>query len=108
MNGCRALTDKAYLRLIRPFFFRQDPEEIHELTLNWLEKAEHFGSPHLYKLLYPPVPDLHRLKMECFGLEFPNPVGIAAGLDKNAKVYNSLLSFGFGFVIHIIINNIFF
>ncbi|MBT90222.1 MAG: dihydroorotate dehydrogenase (quinone), partial [Deltaproteobacteria bacterium] len=98
MNGCRALTDKAYLRLIRPFLFRQDPEEIHELTLNWLEKAERFGSLHLYKLLYPPVPDLHRLKMECFGLEFPNPVGIAAGLDKNAKVYNSLLSFGFGFV----------
>ena len=62
MNGCHTLTDKAYLRLIRPFFFRQDPEEIHELTLNWLEKAEHFGSLHLYKLLYPPVPDLHRLK----------------------------------------------
>ncbi|MEC7219068.1 MAG: hypothetical protein VXW29_01530, partial [SAR324 cluster bacterium] len=77
MNGCHTLTDKAYLRLIRPFFFLQDPEEIHELTLNWLEKAEHFGSLHLYKLLYPPVPDQHRLKMECFGLEFPNPVGIA-------------------------------
>ena len=40
MNGCHTLTDKAYLRLIRPFLFRQDPEEIHELTLNWLEKAE--------------------------------------------------------------------
>ena len=40
MNGCHTLTDKAYLRLIRPFFFLQDPEEIHELTLNWLEKAE--------------------------------------------------------------------
>ena len=64
MNSYLALTDKAYLRLIRPFLFRQDPEEIHELTLNWLENAERFGSLHLYKLLYPAVPDLHRLKME--------------------------------------------
>ena len=98
MKDCQKLTDKAYQKLIRPFLFRQDPEEIHELTLNWLEQAERFGSPHLYKFFYPPVSDLHRLKMECFGLEFPNPVGIAAGLDKNAKVYNSLLSLGFGFV----------
>ena len=98
MNGYHALTDKVYQSLLRPLLFRQDPEEIHELTLNWLEKAERFGSPRLCKLFYPPVSDLHRLKMECFGLEFSNPVGIAAGLDKNAKVYNSLLSFGFGFV----------
>ena len=98
MNDCHALTDKAYQRLIRPLLFRQDSEEIHELTLNWLEKAERFGSLPICKIFYPPVPGLHRLKMECLGLEFPNPVGIAAGLDKNAKVYNSLLSFGFGFV----------
>ena len=98
MNGYQSLTDKVYQSLIRPLLFRQDPEEIHELTLNWLEKAEPFGSSRLCKLFYPPVPDLHRLKIECFGLEFPNPVGIAAGLDKNAKIYNSLLSFGFGFV----------
>ena len=98
MKDYQALTDKAYWRLIRPLLFRHDPEKIHELTLNWLEKAERFGSLHLYKLFYSPVPDLHRLKMKCFGLEFPSPVGIAAGLDKNAKVYNSLLSFGFGFV----------
>ena len=75
MKDCQKLTDKAYQKLIRPFLFRQDPEEIHELTLNWLEQAERFGSPHLYKFFYPPVSDLHRLKMECFGLEFPNPVG---------------------------------
>ena len=71
MNGCHTLTDKAYLRLIRPFLFRQDPEEIHELTLNWLEKAELFGSPHLYKLLYPPVPDHHRLKWSASVWNFP-------------------------------------
>ena len=40
MKDCQKLTDKAYQKLIRPFLFRQDPEEIHELTLTWLEKAE--------------------------------------------------------------------
>jgi dihydroorotate dehydrogenase len=98
MNDCQTLTDKAYQGLIRPLLFRQDPEKIHERTLDWLEKAERVGSLNLFKLFYPPVPDLHRLKIESLGLKFPNPIGIAAGLDKNAKVYKSLLSFGFGFV----------
>ena len=49
MNGCHALTDKVYQSLIRPLLFRQDPEEIHELTLNWLEKAERFVLVKIWK-----------------------------------------------------------
>jgi dihydroorotate dehydrogenase len=66
-----------------------DPERAHDLAVKSLELG-----------LYPRAasPDNPRLAQRMFGLDFPNPVGIAAGFDKNARVARELLAMGFGFV----------
>jgi len=75
-------------RLARPFLQAIDPEDAHGLTIGMLK--------------YAPLPnaaaDDKRLATRAFGLNFPNPVGVAAGLDKNAEIPDALLRLGFGFV----------
>lgn len=68
--------------------FLLDPETAHEASLLGLEAG-----------IYPRQcrPDDPRLSQALFGLTFPNPIGVAAGYDKNARVYNALFSMGFGF-----------
>jgi dihydroorotate dehydrogenase len=90
--------NQLYTAFVRPALFSQDPEVIHERTLAGLQRAERLGSLPILRRFYPPPAGQERLRISRFGLEFPNPIGIAAGLDKNAKVYNSLFAFGFGFV----------
>jgi dihydroorotate dehydrogenase len=75
-------------RLARPFLLALDPEDAHGMTVRVLKH-----------LPLPPVPhDDKRLATRAFGLNFPNPVGMAAGFDKNAEVPDALLRAGFGFV----------
>ena len=76
--------DAFSLPLLRWF----DPEDAHRLAIHGL------------KFLPParPRPDDHKLAVRAFGLNFPNPVGMAAGFDKNAEVPDALLRLGFGFV----------
>ncbi|WP_421725278.1 quinone-dependent dihydroorotate dehydrogenase [Bauldia sp.] len=74
--------------LIRPALFSLDPETAHRLAV----KALAAGA---YPRPEPPAPTLRR---KLLGLDFPNPVGIAAGFDKNAEVPDALLALGFGFV----------
>ncbi len=82
-----------YKSLIRPIFFKFDPEEVHHFTFSMLKN---FGF--LTKLFLPkPIVD-KRLEREVFGLKFKNPVGLAAGFDKNAVLFNELADLGFGFV----------
>jgi dihydroorotate dehydrogenase len=78
--------------LARPFLFGLDPETAHELTLGSLARAQ--GTP--LQLAYGNtfVPD----PIELAGLRFPNRVGLAAGLDKNARCIDGLGAMGFGFV----------
>ncbi len=76
--------------LLRPALFRLDPETAHHLTLNGLNAAHALG---LGSLLAQRVPDNPRTVM---GLTFPNPVGLAAGLDKNGECINGLAAMGFG------------
>jgi dihydroorotate dehydrogenase len=78
--------------LARPFLFGLDPETAHELTLASLARAQ--GTP--LQLAYSNrfVPD----PIELAGLRFPNRVGLAAGLDKNARCIDGLGAIGFGFV----------
>jgi len=86
-----------YKSLIRPILFKYDPEEIHYFTfsmLRFLNKIPGFAS--LFKSLYE-VKD-SRLETEVFGLKFKNPVGLAAGFDKDAKLYKELSNLGFGFI----------
>lgn len=83
--------------LIRPLLFRLDPETAHTLTLNTLAAAYRVpGVATLNRLLHAArLPDL---PVECMGLRFPNPVGLAAGLDKQARAVAALSDLGFGFV----------
>jgi dihydroorotate dehydrogenase len=75
-------------RLARPFLHALDPEDAHGLAIRILKFAP-----------LPPAPrDDKRLALRVFGLNFPSPLGIAAGFDKNAEVPNALLRLGFGFV----------
>ena len=78
--------------LLRPLLFRLDPETAHHLTLGGLKAAHSFG---LGSLIAKRPPDDPRIVM---GLTFPNPVGLAAGLDKNGDCIDGLAALGFGFI----------
>lgn len=86
-----------YKLLIRPIFFCFDPEKIHYFTFSLIRSLSKIpGFPFLLKALYG-VND-PRLETEVFGLKFKNPVGLAAGFDKDAKLYKELSNLGFGFI----------
>lgn len=81
-----------WYRPIRSLLFTQNPEVAHELTMIALKL---FGRSALMKALFPNYPDAPHTVM---GLTFPNPVGLAAGLDKNGDCIDALFNLGFGFV----------
>jgi dihydroorotate dehydrogenase len=78
--------------LLRPWLFCLDPEKAHNLTLSNLDRAQRWGL--LERLVNKPIYDPQIL---C-GIEFPNPVGLAAGLDKDGKHIDALAALGFGFL----------
>ena len=78
--------------LARPLLFNLDPERAHALTLQALEVVYRSGLNPLLSRRPEPLPT------KVFGLTFPNPVGLAAGLDKNGAHIDALLALGFGFV----------
>jgi dihydroorotate dehydrogenase len=81
----------------RPILFRFDPERVHEFAIRRLEAAAR--SPRLTKALRSRYFQEHpKLAQEVWGIRFPNPVGMAAGFDKNARLVNVLPHLGFGFV----------
>lgn len=82
-----------YKSLIRPILFKFDPEEVHYFTFSLLKNF-----PFLAKIfLLKPIED-KKLEREVFGLKFKNPVGLAAGFDKDAKMFSELSDLGFGFI----------
>ena len=86
-----------YNSLIRPLLFRLPAERAHHFTFNSLKKLMRLpGAAALADSQFK-VQD-KRLERELFGLKFPNPVGLAAGLDKNALLVDELSHFGFGFI----------
>lgn len=78
--------------LLRPFLFRMDAEQAHDLTLRQLARWQ--GTPLQALWASPQVRD----PVQLAGLTFPNRVGLAAGLDKNARCIDALAAVGFGFV----------
>ncbi|MGI9382594.1 MAG: quinone-dependent dihydroorotate dehydrogenase [Methyloligellaceae bacterium] len=74
--------------LARPFLFALDPERAHEVTLRSLEAGLHPRQTE---------PDDPRLAQKLWDLDFANPIGIAAGFDKDARVPDAILAIGFGF-----------
>jgi dihydroorotate dehydrogenase len=86
-----------YKLFIRPFLFQFDPEKVHYFTfsiIRVLHKIPFMGF--LFQKYYH-IND-PRLSRNVFGLNFKNPVGLAAGFDKDAKLYRELSNFGFGFI----------
>ncbi|QFZ54995.1 quinone-dependent dihydroorotate dehydrogenase [Oceanihabitans sp. IOP_32] len=86
-----------YKLLLRPLFFSFDPEKIHHFTFSLIKFSSKIpGFTALFRSMY--VVNDKRLERKLFGLTFKNPVGLAAGFDKNAELYNELANFGFGFI----------
>lgn len=86
-----------YKLLIRPILFCFDPEKVHYFIFSLIRNVSRLpGLKALFRSLY--VINDKRLERHLFGLTFRNPVGLAAGFDKNAVLYNELANFGFGFI----------
>ena len=75
--------------LARPLLFSLAPERAHELTLSLLKSGHKMGLMRQQVAAKP---------VTCMGIEFPNPVGLAAGLDKNGAYIDALAALGFGFI----------
>jgi len=78
--------------LIRPLLFQLDPERAHDLVLKSLDAAWRSGLNPLLAARPQPLPTT------LMGLSFPNPVGLAAGIDKNGSCIDALAALGFGFI----------
>ena len=86
-----------YKLFIRRFLFLFDPEKIHYATFSLIRfccKVPLFSA--IFRAIY--LIEDKRLERNLFGITFKNPVGLAAGFDKNAVMYNELANFGFGFI----------
>lgn len=86
-----------YKSFIRPLLFRFDPEKVHHFSFTFIRFINKipFVSSIIRSNYF--IED-KRLEREVFGLKFKNPVGLAAGFDKDAKLYKELSNFGFGFI----------
>ncbi len=85
-----------YKTFIRPLFFCFDPEKIHHFTFSLIRFFHKIGFGSIFRCIY--KIENPKLERELFGLKFPNPVGLAAGFDKDAKLYKELSNLGFGFI----------
>lgn len=86
-----------YKLLIRPILFCFDPEKVHYFTFSLIRFISRIPLvPNIIRSLY--QVNNKALERKIFGLTFKNPVGLAAGFDKNAVLYNELSNFGFGFI----------
>lgn len=86
-----------YKLLLRPLLFLFDPENVHHFTFRMIQFFSKIPLiPSIFRSLY--KINNPKLEREVFGLKFNNPVGLAAGFDKNAVLYNELANFGFGFI----------
>lgn len=86
-----------YKYILRPLFFLFDPEKIHHVVFKLIKFSQALpGGKYITKSIFK-LNDA-RLTRTVFGIEFPNPVGLAAGFDKDAKLYKELANYGFGFI----------
>lgn len=86
-----------YKSLLKPLLFRLQPEQAHHLTFSSIKNVFQFpGAAALAEKIF--ALDDPKLERELFGLKFKNPIGLAAGLDKDARLVDELATLGFGFV----------
>ena len=86
-----------YKHFLKPILFRFNPETAHNMIMSSLTFLRHvpFAGSIMRSIYKKETPALQK---EVFGITFPNPVGLAGGLDKNGEHYNDLANFGFGFI----------
>ena len=81
--------------LWKPIFFRIDPEKVHHLVVTILKLIKPFLAFNAHKYtLQLNLRNNKNLEREVFGIKFPNPVGLAAGFDKNAEIYKQMHDHG--------------
>ena len=86
-----------YRYLIKPLLFALDPESIHHFVFCFIKLVNKIpGASWLIRFFY----QVNNPKLErvVFGIKFKNPIGLAAGFDKDAKLFKELSNFGFGFI----------
>ena len=83
-----------YEQLVRPLLFSLDAETAHQVTMRLLGRASHFNASLRALELFQPTSK----PVTLFGLNFPNPIGLAAGLDKNGVALPAWAALGFGFI----------
>jgi len=84
-------------KVLRSFLFLFDPEKVHYFTTDLLRITLKIpGAKTVFKKLF--ILEDKKLERTVFGINFKNPVGLAAGFDKNAKMYNDMAYCGFGFI----------
>ncbi len=84
-------------KILRPLLFRFPPELAHNMTLNLLKFLRYLPFSGTFIRWIFSYND-EKLEKEVFGLKFKNPLGLAAGFDKNGEMYNDLANLGFGFI----------
>ena len=86
-----------YQSVVKPYLFKKDPEVIHYKVFGWLKRLMNlpFGKP-IFRGIFNFKNE--SLEKELFGLKFPNTIGLAAGFDKDAKLFEELGCLGFGFI----------
>ena len=84
-----------YKNLIKPFFFLMEPETAHNRAISLLKA---YCKLPFHKEILKLISGEYREEIELMGLKFKNPIGLAAGFDKNGEVYDILSEFGFGFI----------
>ncbi len=86
-----------YKFLLKPILFRKDPEAAHHFTFAWIKKT--FSLPLVRSIVKRTFSyENTALEREVFGLKFKNPVGLAAGFDKDARLIDEMAMLGFGFI----------
>jgi dihydroorotate dehydrogenase len=83
-----------YEKVVRPLLFSIDPERAHHLAIGLLRRASHVNLALRLLQRFQPTAKPRTL----FGVNFPNPIGLAAGFDKNGEVLSALAALGFGFI----------
>ena len=86
-----------YNKLLKPFLFLFDPEVVHDVVFLFIKifnKIPFVRS--ILRSIY--TIENSKLKRNILGIDFPNPIGLAAGFDKDAKLFKELSNFGFGFI----------
>ncbi|GFR38340.1 dihydroorotate dehydrogenase (quinone) [Insulibacter thermoxylanivorax] len=87
-----------YEKIVKPILFRMNPETAHHLTISGLRIAQAVpGAMAVVRAAYS-SPQLPELRQTLWGMDFPNPIGLAAGLDKNGEAAKAFSYMGFGFI----------